>query len=141
MPFFSIGYFDKERLEVSLLGKPANAKIEGYDWVNARVQVDVGGFKGNVGISIGLSDIIRFKDQLEPVYRDLKGIAEFTTMEGQLYIRIEMDSLGHVQASGYLLDDFIGNKLSFNIQYDQTLLGHTISEIDEMLFEVSQATA
>ena len=142
MPFFSIGYFDRERLEVNLLSSPADPKSEGYDWINATVHIEVGAFKGDNQISICLSDVIRFKDQLEPVYRNLKGFAEFKTIKDQLYIRIELDDLGHVQASGYLIDDFVlGNKLNFNIQYDQTLLWHTISEIDEMLFELSATTA
>ena len=89
-----------------------------------------------------VSDMIRFKEQLEPVYKNLNGVAEFKTIEGQLYIRIETDRLGHVQATGFLLDDLAsGNKLEFEINYDQTLLWHTISEIDEALFELSQKTA
>ena len=124
------------------MGSPADPKSEGYDWINATVHIEVGAFKGDNQISICLSDVIRFKDQLEPVYRNLKGFAEFKTIEDQLYIRIDLDDLGHVQASGYLIDDFVlGNKLNFNIQYDQTLLWHTISEIDEMLFELSATTA
>jgi hypothetical protein len=142
MSFFSIGYSDvRGRLEVNLLGSPADPKTEGHDWVDATVHIEVGAFKGDNQISICLSDIIRFKDQLEPVYRDLKGSAEFKTIEDQLYIRIELDHLGLVHASGFLIDGFVsGNKLTFNIQYDQTLLWHTISEIDELLFELSATT-
>ena len=82
------------------------------------------------------------KAQLEPVYQNLDVVAEFKTIEDQLYIRIETDRLGHVQAKGFLLDDLAsGNKLEFEINYDQTLLWHTISEIDEALFELSQKTA
>ena len=84
-----------------------------------------------------LSDLVRFKEQLEPVYDKLEGVAEFKALEDQLAIRIEVNKLGHVQASGYLLDDFIsGNKLYFNIRYDQTLLWHTLSEIDKALLEL-----
>jgi hypothetical protein len=137
MPFFSIGHSDKERVEVTLLGPPADPKTEGYDWVKALVQVEVGAFKGEIEIYICVSDMIRFKEQLEPVYRNLEGFAEFKTIEDQLAIKIEVDKLGHVQASGFILDDFdCGNKLNFNISYDQTLLWHTISEIDEALFEL-----
>jgi hypothetical protein len=142
MPSFSIGYPEKERLEVTLLGVPANPKTEGYDWTKALVHVEVGGFKGEVEIYMCVSDMIRFKEQLEPVYQNLNGVAEFQTIEGQLYIRIEADRLGHVQATGYLSDDLSsGNKLEFEIQYDQTLLWHTIAEIDEASFELSQKTA
>jgi hypothetical protein len=142
MPFFSIGYPEKERLEVNLLGAPANPKTEGYDWVKALIQIKVGGFKGEVEIYMCVSDMIMFKEQLEPLYQNLNGVAEFKTIEGQLYIRIEVNKLGHVQVNGYLLDDLVSdNKLSFEIRYDQTLLWHTISEIDAALFELSQKTA
>lgn len=89
MPFFSIGYPEKERLEVTLLGVPANPKTEGYDWTKALVQIEVGGFKGEVEIYISLGDMVRFKTELEPMYKTLNGVAEFNTIGGQLYIRIE----------------------------------------------------
>jgi hypothetical protein len=142
MPFFSIGYSERERIQINLLGDSANPKTEGYDWVKALVEIEVGGFKGEVEIYMCVSDMIRFKEQLEPVYKDLNGVAEFKTIEGQLYIRIEANKLGHVQATGFLLDDpASGNKLEFAIRYDQTLLWHTISELDEALFELSQRMA
>jgi hypothetical protein len=141
-PFFSIGYPDKERLELICLGRPADPKSEGYDWVRALVQIQVGAFKGELEIEICVSDMIRFKEELEPAYQDVEGVAEFKTIEDQLFIRIEVDKLGHVQASGYLVDDFIaGNKLNFHISYDQTLLWHTISEINQALLELSRLTA
>jgi hypothetical protein len=137
MPFFSIGYPDKERLVVTLLGSPTNPKSEGYDWARALVEVEAGAFKGEIEIYICVSDMIRFRDELKPVYKNVAGVAEFKTIEDQLFIKIEVDKLGHVLASGYIVDDFIhGNRLDFNIQYDQTLLRHTISEIDEALLEL-----
>jgi len=137
MPFFSVGYPDKERVEVNLISRPADAKSDGYDWIKGVVQFNIGAFNGELEISLCLSDMIRFKEQLEPVYEKLEGVAEFKTIENQLAIRIEVNKLGHVQASGHILDDFVsGNKLYFNIAYDQTLLWHTISEIDEALFEL-----
>jgi hypothetical protein len=138
MPSFSVGYPEKKRLEVHLIGVPAAANTEGYDWIKALVHIEVGGFSGSVEITMCVSDMIRFKEQLEPAYRDLDGVAEFKTIEDQLYIRIEVNRLGHVSATGYLIDDLAdGNKLSFEITYDQTLLWHTLSEIDEALFELS----
>jgi hypothetical protein len=137
MPFFSIGYPDKERLEITLVGTPTDPKVEGYDWIKGQVRIEVGTFKGELEIHLCVSDIIRFKEQLEPVYERLEGVAELKTIEDQLSIRVEVDKLGHVHVSGHLLDDFVaGNKLDFNIRYDQTLLWHTISEIDVALFQL-----
>ena len=139
MPFFSVGYPDKERVEVNLLGQPADPKSEGYDWIKGMVQIDVGSFQGELEIWLCVSDMIRFKEQLETVYKNLEGVAEFKTIEDQLAIRIEVNKLGHVQASGHALDDFESrNKLHFNINYDQTLLWHTIAEIDEALLELAE---
>jgi hypothetical protein len=143
MPFFSIGYFDHDRIEVNLVGPPADRKTNDLDWVTANVEITVGGFSGRARIYMCVSDMIRFKEALDPVYQTVSGVAEFKTIENQFYTRIEVDRLGHVSASGFLIDTFgDGNKLTFNIRYDQTLLWHTISEIDEALFELSsQPTA
>jgi hypothetical protein len=138
MPFFSIGYPEKERIELRLIVTPANPITEGYDWIKALVCVELGSFKGEVQIQMCVSDMVRFKEQLEPLYQKLEGKAEFKTIEDQLYIQVEAEKLGHIQVTGYLLDNLsLGNKLDFEIHYDQTLLWHTISEIDEALFEMS----
>lgn len=135
MPSWSIGYPGKERLEVVL--SPEAASECGYEWLAAQVKIDVGGFRGDVSMSILFSDIVRFKEALEPVYRALCGTAEFTTIEGQLRIMVEVDKTGHVKASGELLDAAgIGNTLRFEIRFDQTLLWHTISEIDKAISEI-----
>ena len=142
MPFFSIGYPDKECLVVTLLGAPTASGSEGYEWIKAVAHVEVGAFNGDLEIRIDVSDMTRFHDELEVVYRNVAGVAEFKAIEDQLYINIEVDKLGHVQASGYMIDDSVaGNKLNFNIQFDQTLLWHTISEIDEALFQLFPPTA
>jgi len=127
---------------VNLIGNPADARSEGYDWIKALVKFNLGAFNGELEISLCFSDMIRFKDELESVHEKLEGVADFKTIEDQLAIRIEVNKLGHVQASGHILDDFVsGNKLYFNICYDQTLLWHTVSEIDEALFELGYRAA
>jgi hypothetical protein len=138
MPFFSIGFPERERVEVSLLGAPADPASEGFDWVRARVRAEVGGLSGDVEIYICLSDVVEFKERLEPVYRNLSGAAEFKTVEGQLFIRVEVNRLGHVRATGHLLDDVTtSNRLSFDIEFDQTMLRRTLSELDRALAELS----
>jgi hypothetical protein len=142
MAFFSLGFFDRERIEVTLIGSPADKETEGFDWVNARVQVWAGGFTGDVQIYICLSDIVRFRQELEPVYNDLRGVAEFKTLEDQLYVRVESDALGHIAATGYLKGDFArGDELKFDLRFDQTLLFHTLSETADLLYELTPTTA
>ena len=97
MPYFSIGYPDEERLEINLVGAPSDLHSEGRDWIKGQVQINVGAFSGEIEIYLCVSDMIRFKEQLEPVYEKLEGVAEFKTIEDQLSIRIEVDNLGHVR--------------------------------------------
>src|SRR4051812_7690600 len=121
MPSWSIGFPEKERLEVSLA--PEVAADCGYEWLSARVTVNVGGFVGDVSMSLLFDELPRFKGELESVYRTLRGKAELQTIEGQLHIMVEVDNLGHVEASGKLLDAAgIGNELRFKIRFDQTVL-------------------
>src|SRR5437764_7298521 len=102
MPSWSIGFPEKERLEVSL--SPESPHGSGYEWLSARVTINVGGFVGDVTTSLLFSELVRFKEALEPVYRTLRGKAELNTIEGQLHIVVEVDKLGHVTAKGELLD-------------------------------------
>src|SRR4051812_42855804 len=142
MASFSLGFFDRERIEVTLIGSPADVKTEGYDWIKARIQVWAGGFTGDVQVFICLGDIVRFRQELEAVYNDARGIAQFKTLEDQLYIRVECDALGHIAATGYLKDDLAGGgELKFDLRYDQTLLWHTLSETADVLFELLPTTA
>jgi hypothetical protein len=109
-----MGYPEKGRLEVTLLGAPANPKTEGYDWTKALVQVEVGAFKGEVEIHVCVNDMISLKEQLEPVYKNLIGVAEFRTIEGQLDVRVEADRLGHVSIPAL---DIEGVSRSFDSQW------------------------
>jgi hypothetical protein len=97
-----------------LLGAPVNPKTEGYDWTTALVQVEVGAFKGEVEIDMCVNDMISFKEQLEPVYKNLNGVAEFKTIEGQLYVRVEADKLGHVSIRAIHIE---GVSRSFDSQW------------------------
>ena len=131
---WSIGNESKERLEVEIQSSPANPATEGYDWISAQATIRVGSFQGQTKLSITKTDIIRFRDELLQLYETLKGMAEFTTIESLLYLKVIVDSLGHITVSGSLLDDCsFGNKLDFTIEIDQSHLKRTISELNTCL--------
>jgi hypothetical protein len=135
MNTWSIGHAEKEYLRIELLSPPA--KDEGYDWISARAIIDVGGFHGDTTIMITLTDMARFAQQVRSLYDTLKGEAEFRTIEDQIYIKLTTDGLGHITASGYLADQAgMGNRLSFKIEFDQTVLQKTLAELDSAV-EVS----
>ena len=139
MVIFSIGaHGESDRLEVETMADSQSIAMD--DWLPVRVKIRVKGFVADVQISIVPVELLHFKEALEPVYRDIRGHAQFKTMEQQLFIAVEIDKLGHVTASGFLQGDFQNsNRLVFTLKFDQTLLQHTISEIDEFLFEVTKS--
>lgn len=137
MSFWSIGFPEKERLEVSL--SPGSPAESGYEWLSARVKINVGGFVGQVSMSLLYSELQQFNAELEPVYRDLHGQAELKTLEGQIHLLVSVDTTGHITVEGELMDGAgIGNRLQFSICFDQTLLWHTISELDRALLEIHE---
>ncbi len=140
MLFWSIGYQEIERLEVEILSAPDNNEV--YDWVSARARINVGGFKGDTQLMICASEIKRFTEELDSLYRDLKGFAEFKTIENQLYLKLNVDYQGHIYMEGFLRDDAVGfgksNKLSFEIEFDQTYLARTLSELKKTVTELSK---
>ena len=44
-----------------LTSKPADKEIEGYDWIQALVEISVGGFHGKVDLYLTLTEIKKFK--------------------------------------------------------------------------------
>lgn len=140
MPSWSIGFPEKERLEVELT--PESPWESGYEWLSARVKIDAGSFIGSVSMSILCSELMRFKEELEPLYRTLRGKAEFNTIERQLHLVVTVDKTGHVTVQGELMDGAgVGNELHFTLRFDQTLLWHTIAEIDEAFFAIREKNA
>ena len=132
MTSWSIGHAQREQIEVELLSSAANDC--GYDWVSTRAHVAVEAFRADIPMLILATDLRRFREALLPVYRDLDGIAEFTTIEDQLYLKVEIDRVGHVQVTGYVKDDAsFGNRLTFELQFDQTMLRGTLSELSHAL--------
>ena len=135
-PFWKISGDQGSQLQVELVGPVATD--EGYRWVPAVVTLSVGGFNAKVQMTLTADDIERFGEQLETTYKSLSGIAEFSTIEGQLTLEIEMNRQGHVKVSGRLGDDAsFPNTLTFTFNSDQTFLPKTISELSAVRKELS----
>jgi hypothetical protein len=136
-PCWSVGYSERERISFRLFPPVADKESEGYDWIRARASIKAGDFIGETDLMLTLADITQFRDQAVTLHRELKGCAEFATIEGQVDFKIETDGLGHMEVNGSLRDDISsGNRLAFVIEFDQTFLERTIFEIDEALSQL-----
>jgi len=134
----SFGGSERERLQIEVVGYERQPVGEYYDdnWLNMKISVSVGGFRGEADATFLTAEFVSFLSQLRPLYESLRGGAEFRTMEEQLRLRLDGDGLGHIELKGELLDRAgIGNRLTFTLQVDQTQLGKTILELEKATSE------
>ena len=133
---FSIGGSERERVEVVVQGYERPPSGEYYDdnWLNVQVSVSAGGFKGRFHASFQTAELFGFRDQLSSLYNTLKGEAKFQTMETQLALVLTGDGRGRISLKGEAWDQpGIGNRLEFNLDLDQTHIGKTLSELNEVV--------
>ncbi len=134
----SFGQSEHERIEIEVL-RYARAPVgEYYDdnWLTSQIRVFVGGFRGCVDAAIVTSELAAFLTQLRPLYDALEGAAEFSTLEGQLCLRLTGDGKGHIELIGEVADQpGIGNRLHFKLQFDQSQLGASIRELEKVTLQ------
>lgn len=129
MSSWSIGT-ENEWIEVIILSqeKEPNTRI------NCLINIKVGEIDGQFKSSLLHKDIKLFRDQLHKMFWTLKGTATFNTLEKQIHLDLEMDFRGHILLEGKVSDAVITcNERKFKIDFDQTFLFSTISELDEVI--------
>ncbi len=92
------------------------------------------GFSGTFDTDLLFVEIEAFFASLSLFYSDLKGEAEFSTIEGQLEFKLTANALGQVLLTGFA-EDLAGggNRLEFTIKIDQSYLGQTIAELSRVI--------
>jgi hypothetical protein len=135
---FSFGQSERERVEVNVL-RYERAPIGDYyddNWLRIEIHVQAGGFEGKVNAAILTEDLERFLSQLRPLYKTLTGSAEFGTMENQLDLKLVGDGKGHIELQGEVAEHpAMGSRLHFTLQFDQSQLRASISELEKVTLE------
>lgn len=133
---FSVGGTQRERVDVEVQAYERQPTGEYFDdnWVSVRVSVFAGGFRGRFDASFQIAEILGFRDQLDSLYRTLKGEAKLITMETQLTLTLTGNGRGGVSVKGEAWDQpGIGNRLEFTFEIDQTYLGKTLGELNDVM--------
>jgi len=98
------------------------------------IDVAAGAFRGRVNAAIITSELVTFLPELQRLHDTLRGVAEFTTCEGQLSLRLTGDGRGHIELAGELVDaPGTGNRLHFSLQFDQSELRASIRELEQVI--------
>lgn len=133
---FSFGQSETERIEVDVLRyeRAHSGDHDDNQWLTSQFRVSAGGFRGKVDAAIRTTELDAFLNQLRPLYRTLRGTAEFSTMEGQLHMLLVGDGKGHIELKGKVEDQAGGdNQLHFRLQFDQTQLATSIDELERVI--------
>ena len=136
---FSFDQSETERIEVDVLRYERAPSGEYHDdnWLTSQFRVSVGGFHGQVDNAAILTyELAAFLTQLRPLYKTLRGTAEFSTLERQLHLLLVGDGIGHIALTGEVEDRVVGgNQLHFRLQFDQTQLATSIHELERVMSE------
>ena len=132
---FSIDGHESGRLNVQVYMR-SHIATDYWDgnWVDSSIKIFAGGFSGSFGASLRTEEFKSFRDQLAKLYSRQSSTAEFTTMEEQLRIHVNGDELGHYTAECSAVDRAgIGNRLSFELQFDQTDIPSILAGLDSII--------
>lgn len=127
-----IGGEQHERLVVEVLGRERPEAFDADDgnWIDARVSVAVGAFRGEVACCLRAEDFAAFLSQVRLLLVQPQGTAQFSTMEDQLEFAISGDGRGHFNVRGHLMDAAgIGNRLAWSLAIDQSHLPRMITAV------------
>lgn len=114
-----------------------NAELDwDKNWVRGIVNVKAGAFYGEFKADFMTLDFVVFKNELEKLYDKLKGIATFHTLEEQVVVKVIGDGIGHLKAECVVMDYAgIGNKLKFEIDFDQTHIPRILNQLNRIVTE------
>ena len=129
----SFGGTEQERLEISVIGLEGDASDD-YAWISVVVTIHAGNFQGKFPAAFVTQELAVLYNQGMILYESLKGSVEFSTLERQLGFVMKANNLGHIELKGEARDQAgMGNKLIFNIDFDQTQLRTSLAELGKLL--------
>ena len=131
----SFGHTEQEQISFFIPDAILEKLKKSFDKsATVRVQIQAGSFTGHAEPWLDVSDFVRFAPQAQRLYETLNGEARFETVENQIRLILTGDGKGHINLSGHLLDRCgDGNKLFFKLDFDQTLLKNSISDMERFL--------
>src|SRR5262245_60170970 len=98
---------DRGRLHLDVRGRFAPGATDYWDanWLRVEASLAVGTWRAAVTTSLHADEFERFRQDVARLNKDLKGPAEFNSMEYWLSLRLVGDGVGHVTCEGELGDE------------------------------------
>ncbi len=122
-------------ITVKVLGyeNPQAKDVSDANWLKAEIDFNSGGCAICYRAALTTSDIKCFQDELESIFSSLEGSASFLTDEDAITLQVEISNIGAIKVSGELKEVGLAKiKVAFEFCSDQSFLGGTISELQEL---------
>jgi hypothetical protein len=104
------------------------------NWLNIQARVEAPGSRVEIaGTCLRSDDIARFRQQLEALYRDLRGTAALESMEPQLVAKVTVGTTGQIDAKIEITPDHMTQSHSFVFEIDQSYLATTLEQSRKLL--------
>ncbi len=134
---FSLGGSERERVAVKVARyerAPLTGDYHDDNWLNVTVTISAGAVDGTFSASFLTDEFVVFRAQLQDLYSTLRGEAQFSTLEEQLFLKLVGNGLGQISLKGYALDRAgDGNRLDFELALDQSHLANAISDLNAVI--------
>ena len=107
------------------------------NWINCKIYVSGGAFSGNYSAEIMTFEFEKFKHDLNSLYENLNGTAEFQEIENYIIVKVKGDGIGHFNAE-IICFDYPGidsAKLEFEIYFDQTFIKEIVNQLNQITKE------
>ena len=122
---------DIVRLEPKRLVREGSEIDYDNNCIITTVTVKGGKFSGQFDAEFMTIEFEKFKQELKPLYDNLKGSATFSGLEGQLELKIVGDKIGHFEVSVVASDQpGDGGQLSYTMEIDQTSIKELVYQLD-----------
>ena len=136
-----IGGEETEYLLVQVLRRSHPQCDDFWDgnWIETRITLSAGGFRGRFRASLRSEEFVRFRAGLRRVYASPRtaiptSVAEFAALEEQLTIRVIGDGPGHFTAECVAVDEAgTGNRLEFTLRFDQSCIPALLTDLDALI--------
>jgi hypothetical protein len=89
-------------------------------------------FDAHLSFDTIMGPFVSFREDLDRIFRELRGNAELTTLESDLRLEASIDKLGHIRWTGTLRHPgpIPEERLEFRIEDGQASLSRIIAELD-----------
>jgi hypothetical protein len=129
-----LGGASAEFVSIRVLSRAQEPDFWDGNWMTCDVTLRLGGFQGAFQADLRTTEFQEFYPQLQALYAQLSGTAQFTAMEEQLILTLEGDGRGHIAVHGQAQDVAgTGHVIRFRLELDQTELGTVMRQVAELL--------